>query len=192
MKNEERDKARNLFFETGLTQGQIAALVGISEKTLSHWSSEEGWKRLRQLARQAPLVMTDELYNEVSELNEAIRSREPGKRFANMAEAEVRRKTLLSIKYIKEQQSPQANIEVLTNFTSFVNQRNVQDAKTLVTHADRYLKGELKIGRQGLPEYHVLPDPGPTHTPDNESRADGPSTPDNSTGSGDAPEGKAA
>ena len=160
MKNDERQQARNLFFETNFTQAQIAIIVGISEKTVSHWANEDRWRQLRQLAKQTPMMMIGEMYCEVSALNQAIRSRESGRQYATAPEAEIRRKTLASIKMLKENQAPVVHAEVLVNFTDYVKKLNLADAQTLVKHADKYLKGEMKLGRNdGFKIYDMPPIP---------------------------------
>ena len=78
MKNDQRQMARNLYFETEFTQGQIADLVGISQKTMSFWASEEHWKRLKILAQTTPDIVAENMYQEVCRLNDAIVAREPG------------------------------------------------------------------------------------------------------------------
>lgn len=160
MKIDERQQARNLFFETNFTQAQIAVIVGISEKTVSHWANEDRWRQLRQLAKQTPMMMIGEMYSEVSALNEAIRSRGSGQQYATSAEAEIRRKTLASIKMLKENQAPVVHAEVLVNFTDYVKKLNLADAQTLVKHADKYLKGEIKLGKNdGFKIYDMPPIP---------------------------------
>ena len=157
MKNEQHAKARNLFFQTEFTQQQIAALIGISEKTLSLWANEGRWRRLKQLAKETPAEMIDEMYNEVHRINEAIRSREPGKQFATPQQAEIRRKTFASVKYVQEQQASVSHAEVLINFTTYVLRRNVEDAQLLTKYADDYMKREKMFGEEDKPRPYNLP-----------------------------------
>lgn len=140
-----QEKAHNLYFQSGATQAQIAKEVGVTSKTVSLWVNEGKWQLLREMTQKAPVIMIEEMYNELAEINHTIRQRQPGQRFATVREAEVRRKLLASIRYIKEQQSTGAHIEVLMNFTHFVRQHAPHLAVEVVQLADHYLKGELKI-----------------------------------------------
>jgi uncharacterized protein YjcR len=157
MKSLEHAQARNLFFQTDLTQTEIANLIGISGKTLSLWAKEGQWRKLKRLANQAPSVMINEMYDELSRINQTIKSREPGSQFATRAEAEIRRKILASIKYIQTQVSPNAHSESLLNFTEFVLARNLDHAQILTNYADRFLKGEKTFGSKE-PKYYDLSD----------------------------------
>lgn len=142
MKPMEHAQARNLFYQTDLSQAQIAKLIGISERTLSLWANEGRWRQLRQLTKQTPSVMIDELYAELARINSAIRSRDPGKQFATPQEAEVRRKTLAAVKYVQQRQTSGSHMEVLMNFTTYVLKKNMEDARKITQYADEFIKGE--------------------------------------------------
>ncbi len=143
MKNDQRAMSRNLFFETDLTQGQIADLVGIAQKTVSFWANEENWKRLKRLAKETPALVAENMFSEVCRLNEAIMSREPGKQYATFTESEIRRKTLVSIRYVKEHDLPMTNVTVLTNFMGYLRkQPDLDAAKLLTKYAVEYLNYE--------------------------------------------------
>jgi len=120
MNFEQQQHARNLFFQSDMTQAQIAELVGVTQKTISIWAIEGRWQKLKELAVTTPAVIIEEIYNELSEINLAIRARDVGNRFATPQEADTRRKLLASIRYIKEQQSASSHMEVLINFTEFL------------------------------------------------------------------------
>jgi len=156
-KNDSKDQARNLYFQTALTQAQIAELIGVSQKTVSVWMNDGRWKQLKESAELAPLVLIDQMTSELSELHHNIISREPGKRFATPQEAEIRRKILTSIKYLKEQQTTGVHEEVLSNFINYVRSQNPHDVKIIVVHADEYLTGELKLGIRRPFEPYSLP-----------------------------------
>ena len=166
MKNEQQQQARNLFFETSLTQAQIADFVGISKKTMSLWANEGKWRRLRQLATETPIVMIDEMYGEIHRINQLIKSREQGNQFATPQEADTRRKILSSIHSLKEYQSPGNHAEVLANFMQYVmdGNDNRDDAKLIAKYAENYLTGEKRmddgdaIAPYGLPQVTVEQD----------------------------------
>jgi len=143
--NNPKDQARNLFFETGLTQAQIAALVGVSQKTISVWINEGRWKYLKETAQHMPAILIEQMTNEISEIHACIAARDPGQRFATLQEAEIRRKTLMSIKYFQTRQMTNAHIEVLGNFINYIKRIDTNDARKIVELADQYLIGEKKI-----------------------------------------------
>ena len=175
--NEKQDQARNLYFQTGLNQSQIAALIGVSQKTVSLWINEGKWKTLKERAEQSPIIFIEQMVSELQELHCAIASRPVGERFATLQEAEVRRKITLSIKSLQEQQTAGVHAEVLTNFTSYVSRKSTEHAQILVQYADRYLRGE-KMMSMG-PQFRKYTIPGemdennftPPSPADNSARA---------------------
>lgn len=170
-KYDPKDQARNLFFQTALTQAQIAELIGVSQKTISIWINEGRWKLLKETAEMAPAVLIDQMTQELAEIHYNIASREPGKRFATVQEAEIRRKIMISIKYLQEQQSPSVHAEMMMNFIQFVRRRSTEDVKKIVIYADQYLKGEKKLGAPKPFKSYSLPGqfeiPAPDGLPEN-------------------------
>jgi hypothetical protein len=138
-------KARELYFNSNLNQSQIAALVGVSQRTISHYISENKWAQLKQRAEQMPAIFLDQMNNELQEINEAIASRPPGKRFPTPKEAETRRKIMYTMAGIKERQAVASHIEVLLNFISYIQRESVEDARRVLRYTDEYLVGEMKF-----------------------------------------------
>jgi hypothetical protein len=145
-KNSPKDQARSLFFQSALTQAQIAELVGVSQKTISLWMNDGKWKLLKESAENAPAVIIEQMTNELAEMHHSIASREPGKRFATLQESEIRRKILISLRYMKDQQTTAVHTEVLMNFMDYMHMEHPEDARIIVKHADNYLVGEKKLG----------------------------------------------
>jgi len=148
MSLEQQQDARNLFFQTDLTQLQIAEQVGVSQKTISIWANEGRWQKLKELSVKTPAIMIEEMYNELAEINLGIRKREPGYRFATPKEADTRRKLLASIRYVKEQQSAGSHMEVLINFSEFLKTYQPALVRDVVLAADAYLRGEKRMGQK--------------------------------------------
>src|SRR5579872_3643498 len=143
MKNDQHETARNLFFETGLTQGEIADIVGTSQKTMSLWVNEGQWRRLKRLAKEMPGIAIESMFTELAEINNAVRKRPAGQRFATLEEAEIRRKTLASIKYVQEHRSAGSHVEVMMNFITYMKPLiSHPELLKLIKNADSYLKAE--------------------------------------------------
>jgi hypothetical protein len=143
MKNDQQEQARNLFFETGLTQGQIAGIIGTSQKTMSLWANEGQWRRLKRLAKEMPGIAIESMFTELTEINNAVRKRPAGQRFATLEEAEIRRKTLASIKYVQEHRSAGSHVEVMMNFINYMKPLIAHpELLKLIKSADSYLKAE--------------------------------------------------
>ena len=98
------------------------------------------------LRDQEPAMMIDSMYAELIELNESIHSREPGKRFATREEADIRRKLLLGIRSIQQQQGAGSHMEVLLNFIEYIKGVAPGLTRGVTLLADSYLTGEKRLG----------------------------------------------
>jgi len=145
--NEKQNQARNLYFQTSLTQAQIAELIGVSQKTVSLYINENNWKVIKERAAQAPALLLEQMNSELQELNEVIASRPRGQRFPTLQEAGIRRRIMLSIATVKDRLSAGAHAEMLNNFITYVIRQNMSDAQVLVRYADQYLKGDMKMSK---------------------------------------------
>jgi len=172
--NEKKNEARNLYFQTALSQAQIAEIIGVSQKTVSIWINDGKWKLLKDRTEQSPVVMIEQMVSELQEIHCAIAARPRGQRFPTKQEAEIRRKIMLSIKSLQVQQTAGMHAEMLTNFINYVCRHNIDDGKLLVQYADKYLMGELQFA----PIEPYSPYKVPGELPGNNDDAPTPSGPD--------------
>jgi hypothetical protein len=146
---ENLQQVRNLYFNTTLSQSEIAGLIGISQKTVSSYVSRHNWKNIREQVRKMPILLIQQMNNELREINETIASRPPGERFPTAREAEVRRKIIYSITAMKQRQSAATHLEVLLNFLRSVEEENVNDARLISNYIMNYVNEEPGImGKQ--------------------------------------------
>lgn len=170
---DKQNQARNLYFQTTLSQAQIAELIGVSQRTVSTYINDNKWNLLKQRAEQAPSLMLEQMNSELQELNEAIASRPIGQRFPSKEEAEIRRKTLHSINLINNRQSAGYFSQVFMNFINWVYKQNVEDAQLLTSYADRFLSGQMKTDETpryadySLPSTPAMPIPPAADAPGN-------------------------
>lgn len=160
---DKQNQARNLYFQTTLTQAQIAELIGVSQKTVSTYVNDNKWNLLKKRAEQAPALMLEQMNSELQELNEAIAARPVGQRFPSREEAEIRRKTLYSINLINSRQSAGYYSQVFMNFINWVYKQNIKDAQFITRYADKFLKGQMnadetpRYGNYALPSTPAMP-----------------------------------
>ena len=158
------DTARLMYMAGDNTQRSIAKTLKVSERTLYTWIKTEGWDRLRQAARQAPAVIAENIFSQIVELQNDIASREEGKRYPTMQEAELTRKLVLSVDKMKNAPALSQAMQVLRMFRSFANSYGDRDFRLTLNHViEHFLEGEAKNGY--LPyqlEY------GPAETPEPE------------------------
>lgn len=156
-KAEKMNEVRNLYFQTALSQAQIAELMGISQKTVSIYIRENKWDILKRRADQVPAVCLEQLNSELQELNQMIASRQEGQRFPSLQEANIRLRILSSMATIRNRQATSIHVEVLSNFIQSITHKNPAHAQLIVGYADTYLRGEMKMSKEPQFSPYKLP-----------------------------------
>ena len=70
MNNEQKIKAKDLYFQTNLTKTQIAESLQISRTALYNWIKTENWERLKFSAEHIPAVLAENCYHILGTLTE--------------------------------------------------------------------------------------------------------------------------
>lgn len=129
------------------TQRSIAKTLQVSERTVYTWIKNNGWDRLRQAARTAPAVIAENIFSQIVELQNDIASREEGKRYPTMQEAELTRKLVLSVDRMKNAPALSQSMQVLRLFRSFANSYGDTGFRLLLNQViEHFLEGEAKNG----------------------------------------------
>ncbi len=155
-KLDQKQHARHLYMTQGLSQKEIADIVGVSERTVHTWIHQYTWNKLRQASFQAPVTIADNLCSQIVELQNTIASREPGKRFPTMEEAEVSRKLIASLEKVKKYPSVSQAMQIFESFRAYIRPHN----KALAGELARYFSSFVEAkGYNGFvpyqPEYAV-------------------------------------
>lgn len=142
---QKKDWAKLLFLKSTLNQKEIAAKVGVSEKTLSKWvnDSKENW-----LALQSSYVITKEnelrrIYIQISEMNNTIANRDEGERFASSKEADALSKLAVAAKSLESETSISETVNVFKEFTEWLREVDFAKAKELIEFQDAFIKHKL-------------------------------------------------
>jgi len=161
---DKQNTARLMYMAGDNTQRSIAKTLKVSERTIYTWIKTEGWDRLRQAARQAPAVIAENIFSQIVELQNDIASREEGKRYPTMQEAELTRKLVLSVDKMKSAPALSQTMQVLRMFRSFANGYGDTSFRLLLNQViEHFVESEAKNGY--LP-YQV--EYGPAETPEPE------------------------
>lgn len=140
-----KEHAKLLYTKENISnQKELAERTGVTEKTVSKWIEEEGWRKLKRniiLTRDEQMAI---MYDELAELNEDIRTKPEGKRFADQKEASVRRQLIKDIKDLETKAMLPEIINSLTQFLDFVRRDNIDNTKLLANYVDQFIKYKLR------------------------------------------------
>jgi transcriptional regulator with XRE-family HTH domain len=141
---QKKEWAKTLYTKEGMTvYKELAARVGASALTISKWVNEGQWEKLRVnmlLTRQEQLVL---MINELEELNNYIKKKPAGERFADSKQGDTRRKLIRDIKDLETKASVAEMIETARRFTGWVKIHDYAKAQEFVTLFDAFIKDNL-------------------------------------------------
>ena len=141
---EKKEYAYLLFTKQGLTQKEIAAKVGATEKTIGVWKTEGNWERLRasiMTTREEQLSM---LYDQLNDINMDIRLREKGKRYSNSKEADTIMKLSATIKNLQIETGIAEIVSVGKELCDLVRTADLKKAQDIAEWNDAMVKTKLK------------------------------------------------
>jgi transcriptional regulator with XRE-family HTH domain len=146
MNNQQRkDWAKTLYLKEDVTvQKELAERVGVNPNTVGRWIKDEGWEKLRMNLLMTREEQLQNLYAELKELNEFIKDKKPGKRFADSKEADTRRKLIIDIKALETKASIVEMIETAKRFIQWVKKFDFEKAKELTVLFDGFIKDSLR------------------------------------------------
>lgn len=141
-KAQEREYARVLFISENISQKELAARVGVTEKTLAVWIEKGEWKKLKRsmlTTRQNQLVL---LYDQLDWLNLEISTRTI--KSATPKEADVIIKLTAAIKNLEIETSLGETIEVARAFIEYVRQHDLDLAKKVTSFFDLFIQTKAR------------------------------------------------
>jgi hypothetical protein len=139
---DKKQRAQFIFMTEGKSQKEIAAEVGVSERTVHTWIHQYAWDKLRLAALQAPATIADNICSQLVELQNTIAAREPGNRFPTLQEAEVTRKLITCLEKMKKYPSLSQNMQMLETFRNYVRPLDKDFSRKLGGYTEKFLTGK--------------------------------------------------
>lgn len=142
-----KDHVKILYTKENITtQKELALRVGISEKTIGKWVSEEReqWDKLKKnllLTREEQML---NLYDELTEINAHIKDLPEGSRFADSKLGDVRRKLVKDIKELETKAALPEMIHSCMALLNFIRQADLKIAQDLSKWVDAFIKSQLR------------------------------------------------
>lgn len=142
-KAQKKDWAKVLYLRENLNQKELAARVGVTEKTISSWIKADNWEQFKS----SLIVTKDEelrrIYMQINELNTAIFKRPEGERFAKNGEADTLVKLAATARNLETDTSISEVIEVAKQVLAFIRKDDLAKAQELSNIFDAFIKTKL-------------------------------------------------
>lgn len=132
-----------MYLQTPMNQKEIAAKVEVTPKTLGKWINTEGWEQLRASFVTTKQQELARIYQQINALNDAIQSREDGKRYAQPREADTLSKLASSARSLEIDTSVADVIDVFIDFSRWLQETDYEKAKEFNDYQDTFIKHKL-------------------------------------------------
>lgn len=126
--------AKILFTRERLEQKVIAKRVGVSEPTISKWVNDFNWRALRDRLLVGKEEILSNLYEQLSELNQAITNKPKGERWGDTKQADIQIKLTASIRNLETELAIADLVESGIRFMRFM-QANATHEEVMQTSA---------------------------------------------------------
>ena len=138
MKNEVKQQAKNLYFQSGLTKTEIAERLGINRRTVMLWCQEGNWTRLRRSAQHLPSLVAEKCYYLLNDYTSKFLD---GYNVSNFNEkhADAINKLATAIKKLKNRSTANESMEMLNYFMGSVSQKDPALAAQILPHVEDYI-----------------------------------------------------
>jgi DNA-binding XRE family transcriptional regulator len=138
MKNEQRLHAKDLFLNTNLTKTQIAERVGVTRRTITSWSLEHSWDRLRRSAQLLPSMVTEKYYLLLDHrANQLLAEGSAGPAFTEK-DANACSKMASVISKIKARSTVNESMEVFNYFLDELRHKDQQMAESITPFIEEH------------------------------------------------------
>lgn len=137
--------AKVLFTSQKLDQKIVAQRVDVTEATMSKWVNQFGWRELRNRLLVGKEEMLSNMYEQLDELNNAIKEKEKGKRYADTKQADIQVKLTAAIRNLETELAIADIVGAGTKFLKFMQTKKEWDKVTEFAELwNDFIHSELK------------------------------------------------
>jgi hypothetical protein len=162
MKDEQREQARNLYFQGGLSKTDIGKLLNVSRRTIYQWSVEGNWDNLKKSAQHMPVILAEKCYYLIGHLTDHILRRDYDT--VTKPEVDMLHKLALTIGKLKHGSTVSESMQSFTFFLERVQSKDPALAKQMLPHVEEYISARRDVSEtsfllQGFDKNGYLPFP---------------------------------
>jgi DNA-binding XRE family transcriptional regulator len=141
--NEKRGKARSLFLTGEYTQKEIAAMCGVSQKTIGEWKEEENWEDMQTSLLTSRENELKRLYKILKALNDQTLQQIDAGEDVNTKLADSVIKYTAAIKSLEMETSIADKVDVGMKFIDFIRKDDVEFAKKVTKFFDLFIQDSI-------------------------------------------------
>ena len=116
--------ARHLYFEDHKTQKEIAAEVGVSERTIYNWIHFFSWHKLREAAITAPAVIADNISRQIIALQNQVFAREENHDAPTAVDISMQCRLISCLDKLKKYPTRGQSVQAVGSFIDFIGQQD--------------------------------------------------------------------
>jgi hypothetical protein len=139
MNSEQKQQAKNLYFQTDLTKTQIAQLLDVSRTSIHTCIKVENWDRLKMSAEHLPSLIAEHCYYIMGHLTKNILSENRILRPITRDESETMHKLTLTINKLKNRATANESMEMFGYFMEMVNKKSPALAQQIKPVVEEYM-----------------------------------------------------
>lgn len=141
-KAQAKEFAKTLYIAENLHQKIIADRVGVTEKTLSRWINDGGWKNLKRSLITTKQNQISLLYDQLEHMNTFIADRD--NKVATSKEADVIIKLTGAIQKLETETGVGETVEVAKKIIGLIQQEDLDLAKRVTMYCDILIQTMIK------------------------------------------------
>lgn len=142
---QKKDWAKTLYLKENITtQKELAARVGVSQNTIGKWVAEGKWEGMRTNLMLTREQQYHNILMELEQLNNSIKLKTEGKRFADAKEADARRKMIKDLKDLETKANIAEIINTSIHLVRWVNTFDVEKGKEVASLFNSFIKENLR------------------------------------------------
>jgi len=145
MKNEQKQQAKHLYFQTDLSKTEIAGRLGINRRTIMLWCQEGNWDRLKQSAQHLPSMVAEKCYYLLDQLASYHLAESGVMSTFTHKDADAINKLASSIKKLKNRSAVNESMEMFNYFLDGVNRKNPELAAEILPYIEDHISNRKEI-----------------------------------------------
>lgn len=141
--DQKKSLAKELYIQGTYTYAEIAEKVGSTRQTISKWAEQGKWEDLKIYMTVGKDKVLRGFYQQLSDIQAAILSREPDKRIASSTEADRQIKLASAIKKLENDCGIAGLVDAGMRFCNYMRTVDLEEAKKIAKYWDIFLTEQM-------------------------------------------------